>query len=339
MSTKEERREQLRNRTKQNVKTKDNARSDRILDLSKAGDASFFTPEEGKNLIDILPFTVKSKHHPQGLKPGDEDYVLDIWIHSFVGAGNGSVLCLKKTFGKPCPICEEQAVLRKSDDAEDDAVKALNPKRKCIYNVVDLNNEDKGIQLFEVSHFLFEKELLEKVEGDDEFITFADLEEGRSIEFRAKKEKFGQFDFLKYKDFTFKKRSGYEEDVLEQTFPLDELLIIPTYDKVKALFYGSGEEEGQEDESEEKEEPKKKTLSRKPASGEKEKEEEPKKKTLTRGKTAGSENKKEKEETNSECPNGHSFGKDCDEHKDCKDCDAWESCANEQERMNAVEKD
>lgn len=33
------------------------------------------------------------------------------------------------------------------------------------------------------------------------------------------------------------------------------------------------------------------------------------------------------------CPQGYTFGKDCDTHKDCNDCSEWDDCDTEQERL------
>ena len=53
------------------------------------------------------------------------------------------VLCLNRTFNKPCPVCEErQKMLDDGKKWDDDSVKALKPVRRAIYNVIDTENPD-----------------------------------------------------------------------------------------------------------------------------------------------------------------------------------------------------
>lgn len=318
--TAEQRRKALRDRTKTNVKNKDKGGRNgrRVLDFSKVGEVNFYKPEEGTNKIDIIPYIIKTDNHPQreeaGMEKGYEDYLLDIWVHSFVGPMEESFLCLKKTFGKPCPICEEAALMRKNGEDEDE-VKALKPSRRVFYNVIDVDDRDKGIQIFESSHYLFEKELLEEAEsnGDGEIITFADIEEGSTIAFRAAEETGGKYKYLKFKSFKFKERKeNYEEDILEESYSLDELMVIPVYEDVHNAFHGIADDESEnssdEPDDESDDEPD-------------DKDEDPPKRK--RG------NKKEGKKN--KCPEGYKFGEDVDDYKECKKCELWDECVDANE--------
>jgi len=316
--TAKERREALKNRTRQNAKDRDKGggRGKSYLDFSEFEEVNFYKPQKGRNSIDILPYLVSTNNHPQSIEIGYEDYVLDIWVHFGVGPAESRMLCLKKTFGQPCPICEEMKALRDDGETDDDVIKGLSPKRRCIYNVIDLTDEDKGIQVFDVSHFLFEKEMLEEAETADEgIITFADLEDGRSIHFRASETSLGSFTFLKFKSFKFEHRDSYNEEVLETTFPLDKILEVPSYEEVRNAFMGVAE--GDDDDAEEEEDDGKaetKKESKAPTRG---------KKTQTRSRGKKAESK----EAEGECPHGYNFGTDCDESDDCKGCNQWDACA------------
>ena len=160
MAKKQKRRsvkDQMKKRTEEHNREKDYGGSGaQILDLSNLEDAAFFKPEEGKHLIDIIPYEIKTGNHPKYDK-GDLDYLLEYYVHYNVGPGKDRFVCMAKTFGKPCPICEELEIL-KANKADEKTIDALQPKRRVLYNVIDLNEEEKGIQLFETSHFLFEKE-------------------------------------------------------------------------------------------------------------------------------------------------------------------------------------
>jgi len=314
-----DRKSALRDRIANNQKNKGGERGSTLLDISKIDDVQFYKVKDGKNKIDILPYTVATTHHPQGIKKGEPDYILDIYTHKYIGLGKKNVLCLNKTYNKSCPICEERD--RLIEEGNEQLAESLKPSRRAIYNIIDCNDEEKGVQLLDMTHFFFEKELLEKLKivEDEEgngAIIFADLEEGRSIVFRASEETFNKRKFFKFKDFAFEKReTQYDEDAINTTYSLDDLLIIPTYDDAKEMLFGEeGEAEEKEAEAEEKEEkaPVRKVLKKKTESEATERKPSPKEQQHTK-----------------DCPFKHIFGKDCDSTPECKNCDMWNDCVDE----------
>jgi len=328
----------LKDRVKQNFDAKDKGLSGGkwILDMSKFDDVKFFSPKEGRNAIDIIPYKVSSDKHPSGLKKGEEDYVLDIWVHRMVGQTESTVLCLKKTYAKPCPVCEELAAMRQGEQNEE-LIRQLRPTRRCAYNVLDLNDSDKGVQLFWVSHFLFEKELLEEAMSDDgEVIAFPDLKDGRTIKFKVVESQIGKQNFSKFKNFQFEKRDPYDASVFDEVYPLDEMLIVPDYSSVKKLLYGESEEKVESEKDSEKDSEKEDKQPRR----------------LTRG-TAGRKTKEDdsqddkesqesgkRERKKSVCPYDHTFGDDCDKYDDdCSRCEVWEQCADEYDKRTKKGKD
>ena len=233
------------------------------------GEIVFFNPGEGKHRINIIPYTIKSKNHPLvksgEAEVGEKDYVLDFYTHRGVGPSEKTVLCLKNTYGKPCPICEYSASLRKAGKEEE--AKALKPSRRVVYNIEDLKEPGK-LKVFETSHYLFEKELIEEARDDDEggFIDFADEEEGMEIKFRATKVKKGDMEFNEFKSFSFEDRDEkLDKKLLDSAISFDELLTVPTYEEVEKILYG-------DDEEDEDEKPKKKS---KPVEDDDEEDEEP----------------------------------------------------------------
>jgi hypothetical protein len=218
------------------------------------GEVTFFSPTEGKHRINIIPYTIKSKNHPLVKRGeaeiGEQDYIMDFYVHRGVGPAEKSVLCLKNTYGKPCPICEYAASLRKKGKEEE--AKALKPSRRAAYNIEDLKEPGK-IKVFETSHYLFEKELIEEARDDDDggFIDFADPEEGMEIKFRASKTTKGNVEFMEFKSFAFEDRDEpISEELLDAAISFDELLTVPTYEEVEKILYGEDEGEDDEDEDE-----------------------------------------------------------------------------------------
>lgn len=216
------------------------------------GEVTFFSPTEGKHRINIIPYTIKSKNHPLVKRGeaeiGEQDYIMDFYVHRGVGPSEKSVLCLKNIYGKPCPICEYAASLRKKGKEEES--KALKPSRRAAYNIEDLKEPGK-LKVFETSHYLFEKELIEEARDDDEggFIDFADPEEGMEIKFRASKTTKGNIEFIEFKSFAFEDRDEpISKELLDAAISFDELLTVPTYEEVEKILYGDDEDEEDEDE-------------------------------------------------------------------------------------------
>ena len=235
-----------------------------VMDWKKVdGEVQFFSPAEGRNRINIIPYTIKSKNHPLVKKGefevGDKDYVMDIFVHRGVGPSEVSVLCLKNTYGKPCPICEQSALLRKQ--GKEDEAGALKPSRRVFYNVQDLKNPDV-LKVFEVSHYLFEKELIDEARDDEEggFVDFADEESGKEIKFRCSKTSKGGFEFNEFKSFSFEDRDeNIPDELLESAISFDEIMNVPTYEEAEKILYGRDEDDDSDEDEEEDEVPAKKS--------------------------------------------------------------------------------
>ena len=244
-----ERRAALRARTESNYKNRESyGRSGvRLLDLSDYPNISVFKPKDGKkHKIDIIPWIIQTENHPQGMEPGLEDYVLDIWVHYGVGTMESTYICLERTFGKPCPICEERKAMKEDEDADEKEIRNLVPKHRAIYNLIDLDDEGKGVQLFNVSHWNFEKELTEEAKtAEDETVVFSDLNKGRTIKFRANEvQRKGYKPFFEFKSFGFEERDPIDESILDEAVPLDVVVHIPTYEEVKAAFLNLSMDDG-----------------------------------------------------------------------------------------------
>lgn len=314
--SKEERRAALKERTTNNVVNSGGGDfGARYLSTEGFEDVKWYKPSaKTKNLVDIIPYIISTKNHPQGMRPGYEDYILDLHVHKNIGPRNDSFICLTNTFNKPCPICEEADRLRSAGKEEE--AKALKPKRRAIYNVIDLKNPDDGIQIFDTVHYFFEKELTDELKAsfEGEIPVFSDIEEGMSVEFRASEKTFNGRKFFEYKSFNFVDREEqYQEPILDEVYPLDKMMVIPTYDEVSASFYGVMKEEESDDGDIPEEKP---TRARRTYQKEEvEEEEAPKEETSRRRRRETTEAPKSK------CPYGHTFGDDNLEFTDCDACE------------------
>jgi len=307
---------------------------DGLLDFSRYPKMTKYKPAT-RNYLDFIPYWIKTDIHPQ--KVPHYDYKLDIWAHKDVGIDNQRILCLKKTYKQRCPICEERDRLLDSGvNWKSPEVSALKPVRRCIYNVIDLNEPDKGIQIFERAFAHFEKLLIKEVQENNDCFFF-DVDEGLTVAWRGEEEKFGNHSYMQCERIDFEKReSVYPEEVMDEAIPLDQVLKIPTYEYVRALFLGEElPEEGyevhhiEEDEEEQSIPQKKETPPPKPVR-EDATEIPDEKPTVHR-------RKRIKEPAANVCPFNHTFGTDNQEHEDCDSCPnaTFDLCVESYEKLSA----
>jgi hypothetical protein len=346
--TREERIEAARARTQQNVENKNSfgVTGKQAINWEKIGGYKkerMYKPKAGMNNVDFIPYLVTTNKHPQKIKEGYPDYILDLWVHRFVGASKSTFICLEKMYGKSCPICEHREGMRNDPDVTDDDIKKLYPKRRCWYNVInlDLPEKDQEVQLFEESHFLFESKFLDVVNVKNEF-SFWDIEDGKSIEFMATEKKSPQGSHMDYSQFFFQKRPAYKESIYEEAYKLDDLLYVPTYDEVKAAFLGLDEDEVSETKSEVRKDEPRREEPRERSRREEPKEESPFKENLPESfdqspRQRERSRREEPQEVN-KCPFGHKFGHDNEKYSaegHCTQCDQkiWNECADEHDRI------
>jgi len=282
-----------------------------VLDFKSLSGEShgFYKPKDGWNRINIIPFEIKSDNHPlvksAEMQIGDCDYMLDVWVHKNVGPTGVDCVCLKRNYNKHCPICEEAQKMK--EQAKKKEYDELRAKRRAYYNVIDLKDDDQKIQIFSVSHFLFEKELIEAARDDEnggEVISFADISEGRVIKFKVTTESLNGQPMQKYKNFSFEEREEELDDsLIDDAISFDSIITVRDADTLESLMF-NGEDVDEEEPAE------KKTSKKSADEDESEtKDDEPKKK----GKSTG-------------CPHGHVYGEDADGFKECVRCKIYNEC-------------
>jgi hypothetical protein len=349
MSDRQTRREKLREKMIKDAANRDSGSGIKILDLSDFEDVPWFKAKKGKNEIDILPFEVTSNNDPAGTTIGDDNYKLDYYQHKDVGPNNQRVICLNKTFNKPCPICEaRKAMIDEGVAWDSDEAKALNSSRRCVYNIIDINDTAKGVQLFEQSHYKFEKELFGAAEyKNPDFICFADIEEGYTVSFRGSEETFNKNKFIEPKDFDFAERDPYEEDIYKDVYPLDAMLVVPTYTEVQNLFLGVDEkdEEGDSEKTIEKTLGKAPSTRKKKSSSNRKEAKEgrqaPESKGRRRKQAEPEPEPEEEQEDIFECPEGFICGQDFCEKDECQTCedDTYNKCKDNFEALEDAQKE
>lgn len=243
---------------------RDKAKKKAEKDMNRGGNnklavpegTQFFAPKsKGPYKLDVLPYTVSVSHHPE-VKKGEQWYQRTYFVHYGLGeSGKQSAIC-PKTIGKPCPVCELYKELAGSEDEDDrESAKNIKPKERELYNVIDLDNQDAGVQIFEYSWHLFGKALSEEInEGSEEEAGFAELEEGKTLVVSFRKKKLGQNPFFEVRKIDFEDREDYDEEILEDVHDLDALLTILTYSELAAMLHGTGEDENENNKDEDEDE-------------------------------------------------------------------------------------
>lgn len=196
-----------------------------------------FKPANGDHIFDIIPY-IAGKNNPNTVE-GDPAYKLDVWVHQKIGPRENAYICPAINFDKPCPICEYIAKLKKEEDNFDDVdhtdlIADIKLKRRVVYNVVVYNTaqeEEKGVQIFEASHYLVEQPInaVSKIKRTGGFIAFSDPDKGKTIEC----EKTGAQKGTKYIGFSLTERPEIISDaILDQAQILDEIVDIYSYDQL-----------------------------------------------------------------------------------------------------------
>jgi len=205
-----------------------------------------FSPDKaGVYRIDIVPYTVTTDTNPYA-EEGDQHFERTFFTHRAIGPNEDTVVCLAKTFKKPCPVCEHRAKLAKDPDADEQLVKDLGPKERQLWNVLDHDEEDKGVQLWDISFHLFGKQLDARVKNSDEddgYEYFHDPNEGMTLKVGMAERSFAGNKFLEAESIDFKKRKPLDDDILDAAVVLDDCLVEMDYDSLKKMFLQTGDDD------------------------------------------------------------------------------------------------
>lgn len=331
--------------------TQDRKKSNSFGHFDLPSGIEMLNPEpDTKILIDFLPYTVTTKNHPDKNEEAEIATKGSLWykrpykVHRQVGAKNEMVVC-PTSIGKPCPICEFIAKLKK-EDADEDQIKSLKPSDRNEYAVMLLavteNKKtkkvtDKKVAILDFSDWLFQKEFEDQLGDHENFDTFPDHIEGCSVRITFAEATFAGNKYAKPTRFDFVEREEpYDDEILEQVPNLDDLLIIMDYDELKNKFF---EVAGDEDEDEDEDEKPKKSSRKKVVDEDEEdddideleeedeeEEEKPVKKSRKKVQDDDEDEAPKKRSKELKCPHKHTFGKDTDRYDDCEDCEIWNEC-------------
>lgn len=182
-------------------------------------DVPLYKVKEGDNYIRILP--------PVG---DEEDFGLDIWVHSFLGPDRGSYLCVEKTNvggikRKKCVLCD---LYRRMQGKNEDLARALAPRRRTLYWVLDISEKPQSEEplLFDAPYRQVAEEILMRCvdRRTGEVIDISDVEEGREIIFRMNKQ---NRKYPEYKAIELGSRYKISPKLARKIIPLSEVVVVP----------------------------------------------------------------------------------------------------------------
>jgi len=216
-----------------------------------SGANMFSIKKPGSYRIDILPYKV-GKGNPYA-DEGTLHYERTYWVHRGVGADEDTYVCPAKTAKKPCPICEYRAKLERDSNADEELIRALAPKERQLFNVVDLAAQDRGVQIWDNSYHLFGKLLdsrIRNADDDEDFARFCELEGGLTLKLTAEEKSMGKNKFCDVTSIDFKPRKDdYTEEWLDACYCLDDIVKVLDYDSLRKIFLQTADVDEEELES------------------------------------------------------------------------------------------
>ncbi len=271
--------------------------------------------------FDIIPYIVTDEKHLDrdnergDAQPGNPWFKRPFKIHRSVGSGDEMIVC-PSTIGKRCPICEHQAK-RFKEGAPKEETSAMRASLRNLYIIIPKNTKKykEEYHIWNIADTNFQELLDEECENNEANEVFADLEGGKTISCRFGEGKVSKTKFPKASRIDFEERDkDYPMDVLEEVPDLNTILKIHPYKALEAMFFEIDEDDEDTDNRNFTE-----------VDDTSSKKEPPRKKKTAEKKSHGKSKKK--------CPEGYKFGKDNEKHKECGDCDLWDVCSEEKERM------
>ena len=208
----------------------------------------FKPKKEGNVRFNIIPY-VAGKNN-RDADPGELDYEFTFWTHT-IGEGDDrrTIVCPKKTYGKPCPICEEVERLSKNYVENQEEIKAIKAKQRQLFNIVDARDEENKIQVYDTSYFKGFGEMLDKRlrnfddEDDEDYRDFADIPGGRTLKVMFAEDTFGGRKFFAPSSIDFvARKEELDDSIIDKAVCLDSCLKVLDYEQILKLIAGTQDE-------------------------------------------------------------------------------------------------
>ncbi len=246
---------------RESYRIKDGAGGKGIFAPDLIRDVPQFKPSLGVKVIDIVmaraganhPLVVMGK-----LKEDQMTHICWVYVHKGIGPNQDWFICLARTYGHPCPICEYRTRLQADPDVPDETIRLYGTGRYPlgIYNVIHHLNPNQitwqePVMVWPINNSFMESPLQTMCKSPigGGYINYmwptAGEQGGRHIAFEVVQK--GQYFDYKGHQFILR-QSPVPPHVLQAAYCLGDLLYIPEYDEVKeALEAGLGQPSGGEE--------------------------------------------------------------------------------------------
>lgn len=166
--------------------------------------------------LDFVPF-IAGKGNPMS-DPGMPWWERTIFVHKGTGpGGKDTVICNARTLSKPCGGCKAIQKLSKNRNMDKDALKQMREKEQQGFFVIDRDNLDDGVQLYQSAYYMSFGELLDEELSDlkekDPRRRFYSLDKGFTLKLRVKKGRYNGRPYPKVTKIVFEPRDEQYEDV------------------------------------------------------------------------------------------------------------------------------
>jgi hypothetical protein len=219
----------------------------------------------------FAPYLV-GKGNPE-MPEGSLYYTRKYYAHARIGVGDDgkggdTYVCSRRTFGKPCAVCDLVVRLRSNPNTDPQLFEDFKVKERQLFIVRDNEEKDKGWRILDMSYHALGKQLEAKLKasrnaGDEDevvsyqFKHFFYLEGGAVVKVLMEDPKL-KFKFLQAKNIEIVPTKEVLDDEFLDGMPcLDDILIETPY-KVLEKVLTQGDAGDTEDEEEETPAPKKK---------------------------------------------------------------------------------
>jgi hypothetical protein len=212
----------------------------------------------GHKLMDIIMYPA-GENHPlvvaKKIAVGTMVHMTWVFVHKGIGPGQDWFICLARTYGQPCPVCELRNQIKSTPGMTDDEVKtAIMPYYSGkyplgLYNCVHHNNPQQitwqePVMYWAINNSFMESKLqsMSKSPIGGGFVNYqwptAGEQGGRHVSYEVVQK--GQFyDYIGHQFVV--RATPIPPHVLQQAICLDDYLDVPSYEQVKdALEMGLG---------------------------------------------------------------------------------------------------
>jgi len=163
-------------------------------------------------------------------------FAMEIHIHTQIGSGKSTFLCMKEMFNMDCPICNHAQELRRQNISSD-VINDLKTSRRFLLYVVDTTDvasEDEGTHWFDCPPSIYKAVCtLSQDRRTGEKVDPTDPVDGRDIEFTRKDGKRTE-----YVGFVLTKTEPIPKSWYEDLPPFEDILLKPDPDEMALAVSG-----------------------------------------------------------------------------------------------------